>query len=447
LTGCWKASFPWQGGDGMTRYSPFKPACIIAVWVLLVTLLATACSREGERVPTSGTTIVFKHGKIAGDYSQFRDLLDRFEHEHPGISVKDETLPASSDEQHQFYAINLEGKSAEFDVLSMDVIWVPEFAKAGWLRDVSHLLPGGEQKAFFPGPLEAVTTDGKLYAIPWYIDAGLLYYRKDLLAKYNRPVPRTWQELVKTAQQITEKEKDLYGYIWQGKQYEGLVCNVLEFFWSNGGSVLSNGKPVLDSKENVEALAFMRDLIAKYNVSPPLVTTAIEEPTRHLFGSGKALFMRNWPYAWNIFNREGSAVRGKTGVAPLPSFPGHESASTLGGWQLGVNCFSRNPEAAEELVRFLTSPASQKTLALTIGYKPTRKALYKDRDLIREQPFMTSLFGVFMKARPRPVTPYYMMITQVLQPEFSAAISGIKTPEQSLTSAQKQVEHILGAGP
>jgi trehalose/maltose transport system substrate-binding protein len=416
---------------------------IVILTLMLLPVLAACTESEREASGPGAVTIVFKHGKIAGDPAPFRRLLDGFERENPGIRVKDETLPASTDEQHQFYAINLEGKGAEFDVLSLDVIWVPEFARAGWLRDLSGLLAEDERNAFFPGPLDAVTYDGRLFAVPWYIDAGVLYYRSDLLAKYGRGVPKTWGELVETAQAVTAGEPGLYGFIWQGKQYEGLVCNVLEFAWSNGGGVLSDGKPVLDSPQNIEALRFMRDLITTYRVTPPLVTTAIEEPTRHLFGSGKVLFLRNWPYAWNIFNRQGSAVRGKVGVAPLPSFPGRESASTLGGWQLGVNKYSKHPEAAEKLVRFLASPAAQKSLALTIGYRPTRKALYKDPDLLREQPVIESFYGVFMKARPRPVTPYYLMITQVLQPELSAAISGIKTPEEALTSAQKQVEHIL----
>jgi multiple sugar transport system substrate-binding protein len=418
----------------------------LALVVPLVLLVSMGCPRvpEGKK---DDIVIVFKHGKIAGDPAQFRKLLDTFEQENPGLRVRDETLPASTDEQHQYYVINLEGKSADFDVLSMDVIWVPEFAGAGWLSKVSHLLAPGEEKAFFPGPLQAVTEKGKLYAIPWYIDAGVLYYRKDLLKKHGRPVPKTWKGLVETAREITQKEKGLYGFIWQGKQYEGLVCNALEFIWSNGGEILDEGRPVLDSPQNIEAVRFMRDLITTYGVTPALVTTAIEEPTRHLFGSGKVLFMRNWPYAWNIFEKEGSSVKGKVGVAPLPSFLGHPSASTLGGWQLGVNRYSRHPDEAEKLVRFLTSPAAQKTLALTIGYKPTRKALYKDPDLMRQQPFMTSLHGIFMHARPRPVTPYYMMLTQVLQPEFSAALVGIRTPEAALASAQKQALHILGDRP
>jgi multiple sugar transport system substrate-binding protein len=412
--------------------------------LLVFSCLIVSCT-PANKENNSFTVLVFKHGKIAGDPEQFERLLKRFEDENPGILVKDETLPASTDEQHQFYVINLEGRSPDFDILSMDVIWVPEFARAGWLRNLSNLLPEAERKEFFPGPMDAVTYKGKVYAIPWYIDAGILYYRKDLLKKYGLSPPKTWQELIDIARYVTSKEKGLYGFIWQGKQYEGLVCNVLEYFWSNGGDVLKNGKVVINSPENICALQFMRNLITKYKITPPLVTTVIEEPTRHIFGNGRVLFMRNWPYAWNIFERKDSPVKGKVGISALPTFLNKESASTLGGWQLGINKYSRNPDAAEKLIMFLTSPDAQKTLALTIGYKPTRKSLYKDKELMEKQPFIASLYEIFLNARPRPVTPYYMMITQVMQPEFSAALSGIKTPEESLKSAQKQIEHILGA--
>ncbi len=413
-----------------------------------ITILFSGCRQWPPNKPSAGvTTIVFKHGKIAGNAAAFRSLLDRFEREHPGIRVRDESLPASTDEQHQFYAVNLESRSSDFDVLSLDVIWVPEFARAGWLRDVSRLFAPGEDKAFFPGPIEAVTFDARRYALPWYIDAGVLYFRTDLLAQYGKPVPETWQELAETAQEIAAKEKDLYGFLWQGKQYEGLVCVALEFIWGNGGDILAKGRPVIASRENAEALSYMRSLIAGSGVTPQLVTTATEEPTRQLFGSGRAVFMRNWPYAWTLYNAPGSALAGKVGLAELPAFPGHRPVSTLGGWQLGVNAFSHYPEAAEQLVLFLSSEASQKELARTVGYKPARRALYKDPDLLRLQPDLGQLYSVFMRARPRPVTPYYLMITAVLQPEFSAIVAGIREPRQALASAQKQVEHLLEAGP
>jgi multiple sugar transport system substrate-binding protein len=403
----------------------------------------TGCkSRVSEETGTV-TTIVFKHGKVAGDPQQLLDIIGEFEKMNPHIRVKDEPLPAATDEQHQFYVINLEGKSSDFDVLSMDVIWVQEFARAGWLRDISSALPEEQRIEFFKGPMDAVTYNETIFAIPWYIDAGVLYYRKDLLQKYGFYPPQTWGDLIKTSQAITSKEKNLYGFIWQGKQYEGLVCNVLEYIWSNGGNILRNGNVLVNSTENIEALTLMRDLMIRYKVSPELVLTSIEEPTRHIFGNGKALFMRNWPYAWNIFNKEGSPVRGKVGVSVLPYFPGNKTASTLGGWQLGINTFSQYPEAAEQFIQYLTSPLVQKKLALTIGYKPTRKSLYRDEDLLREQPFIVGLYNVFMNAKPRPLSPYYMAMTQIMQSEFSAAVSGKKSPELALKTIKKGFESLL----
>ncbi len=427
----------------MTRV--FYDITIIIVSAAVSLWGCTATDQDTETV-----TVVFKHGKIAGDPDAFRLLLQRFETDNPGIRIKDEMLPASTDQQHQFYVTSLDSRSSDFDVLSMDVIWVQEFARAGWVRDLSHLLPVQERDQFFTGPVEAVTFEGKVFAIPWYIDAGLLYYRKDLLDKYGFSPPRTWKDLVKIAQTVLQGERDprLRGYVWQGKQYEGLICNVLEYIWSAGGQVLDpQGRVVLSGPEAEAALVFMQDLIKTYGVSPPMVTTADEEATRRLFGEGRAIFMRNWPYAWNLFERSGSAVQGKVGVTTLPTFPSFASAATLGGWQLGINRHSRHPKEAESLIRFLTSSEVQMKMALKIGYKPTRKALYQDPELIAAQPFMTSLYSVFLSARPRPVSPYYLMLSQVMQPEFSAALVGLKTPDEALRDAQFQMNHILFGRP
>jgi multiple sugar transport system substrate-binding protein len=313
-------------------------------------LLASCGQQQDPR-----TTVVLKHSKLFGDPAPFRSLLAEFERHHPDLAVREETLPSSSDEQHQFYAVNLQAKSASFDVLAVDVIWVAEFAAAGWLRDLSHLLPAQERSGFFSGPIEAVTYAGRSYAIPWFVDAGLLYYRKDLLDKHGFAAPRTWFELVRIAQAVMAREPGLEGFVWQGKQYEGLVCNALEYIWSNGGEVLEDGRLTLDSPANRTALGFMADLIYRHRVTPASVTTATEEPSRHVFGQGRALFLRNWPYAWRPFQAEGSAVKDKVGVTVLPHFEGGRPAATLGGWQLGVNRYSAHPEAAERLVQFLTS--------------------------------------------------------------------------------------------
>jgi multiple sugar transport system substrate-binding protein len=414
--------------------------------VLTLALILGGCTGEPAPVTPGGVTVVFRHGRIAGDPAAFEAVLHDFEMSHPGIRVREETLPASSDEQHQLLVLALEGGAADFDVLSMDVIWVPEFARAGWIRDLTHLMPPERRAEFFRGPIEAVTFGGRVWAVPWYIDAGVLYYRRDLLEEHGLEPPATWDDLVAAAGAVTAAEPGVSGFVWQGRQYEGLVCNALEFIWSHGGRILEDGRVVLDSPENRRALSFMRDLVHRYGVSHAFVGTSTEEASRHVFGRGEALFLRNWPYAWTLFQREGSRVRGKVGVTTLPAAPGHRTASTLGGWQLGVNRNSPHPGAAETFILYLTSAEVQKRLALDIGYMPSRTALYTDRDLLRARPFLADLRGVFESARPRPVTPYYMMISQVLQPELSAVLAGTKSPEATLRDAARAIEFLLGEG-
>ncbi|MFQ5957651.1 MAG: ABC transporter substrate-binding protein, partial [Candidatus Brocadiales bacterium] len=374
------------------------------------------------------------------------ELIRKFERQNPDIKVVEEILPATTDEQHQFYITNLEGRASSFDVMSLDIIWIPEFAQAGWLENLTERMPEGEIQKFLEGPVEADTYNRQLYAVPWYVDAGVLYYRKDLLGEHGLKPPSTLEELVASARKVLDEEKDpkLYGFIWQGKQYEGLVCVTLEFIRGNGGQVLDKeGNCRLKDPSVTDALGFMRDLIYEYKVSPTLVTTADEESTRHIFGRGRALYMRNWPYAWNLFQEEGSKVRGLVGVVAMPPFRGNEGVATLGGWQLGINRYSRNHDASWRFIEFMTNYESQKSLALGAGFKPTRKAVYPDPDLIREQPFIAELYPIIADARPRPVTPFYLMISQVLQSEFSTAINSINTPQKAVAQAEQEIMHIL----
>jgi multiple sugar transport system substrate-binding protein len=414
------------------------------LFLLAVALAMTACTDDATP-PKHGqpTTIVFKHSKLFGEPKAFDALIKRFEELNPGIRVRAETLPASSDEQHQFYVINLRARSSDFDVMALDVIWIAEFARAGWLNDLSSVLAAEDPKAFFKGPLAAVRYQHRIYAIPWFIDAGLLYYRKDLLTKYGFAPPRTWNQLVDIATAIKRHEPGMYGFVWQGKQYEGLVCNALEYMWSAGGNVLNGSHVVIDSPANRRALGFMQALVHRDGVSPALVTTATEEPSRRIFGSGKAVFLRNWPYAWTLFQQPESPVKDKVGIAVLPHFPGHASAATLGGWQLGVNRHSRHPAEAAAFVQFMTSREAQKALALAYGLNPSRRALYDDPELVAAQPHLAQLRAIFERARPRPVTPQYVRVSQVLQSEFSAVVAGLKSPQEALGVAQDQVDRIL----
>lgn len=415
----------------------------------LLILLCLGCQKTQAPPADGKVRVVFKHMRLYGDPTVLEQVFRDFEEKNPGVQVVSETLPNDSDLQHQFFVTNLEGRANEFDVMNLDIVWVPEFARAGWLVDLSErLAPEAVRKDFFPGPAEAVTYGGKTWAVPWFADSGLLYWRQDLLDKYGLSPPKSWAELEAAARTVLENEKDpsLKGFVWQGRQYEGLVCAALEVLWGFGADVIdANGQVVLDRPEAVAALDFLRRLLTS-GVSPPQTTSADEEVARNLFGEGKAVFMRNWPYAISMFEREGSRVKGKFGYGPVPALPGRIGNGTLGGWQLAIN--RQTPpwkqEAAWKLIAHMVSPEVQRKLSPAYGSKPSLTRLYEDPEYLEVEPLARSLFPIFNTARPRPVTPYYLMLSQILQSEFSAAISGISTPEKSMKSAAAQTRMLIG---
>ncbi len=417
-----------------------------AVAAVAVALASCAARDEPAAAPdTLPATIVFRHFPVFGGPEPLSRLLDEFRRENPGLIVEDRLLPASSDQQHQFYATQLEARSSDFDVFALDVVWVPEFARAGWLRDASDLVSEDDRRDFFDGPLLATTLGGKAYAVPWFMDGGLLYYRADLLEKHGLAVPDTLDDLARATRTVIEGERDpsLLGFLFQGRQYEGLVCSALEIVHSvPGGAFVADGRSAMTRPETIEGLCLLRRLVAE-GTSPALVSSLDEEGSRLLFGSGRAVFLRNWPYAWSLFEADGSSVKGKVGIAPVPRAAGGRHVATLGGFALGVNRHSRNPEAAEKLVRFLASKESQKSLALAAGCEPTRRSLYDDPDLAEKQPFVARLKTILERAEPRPVTPYYPMIAQALQAELSAVVTGLRSPEVAARRAASQIDHVL----
>jgi len=418
-------------------------------WLTSGLLLLALLGGCGERVaPDAPVTLVFKHAKILGPADPVPGLLRRFEALHPGVRVRSEALTWSSDEQHQFYVINLEGGSPPFDVMMLDVIWVPEFARAGWILDLTPFVPPAERDAHFASAIEPAMQDGRLWALPWFMNVGLLYYRRDLLAKYGLAPPDTYAALVDQVRRIRAGEGDprLDGYLWQGKQYEGGMVNVLEAFWANGTRLLDDGgRPFPEPDRARESLAFLRGLIES-GVSPGWVTAADEELTRRPFGDGRAIFLRSWPYALDLFELPDSPVRGKVGVAALPRLPhGSVGAASTGGAHLAVSARTRHRTLAVDLVRFLTSETAQRAMTEGAALRPSRPALYHDATLVARDPSLVALLGLMEKGHPRPITPYYLMLSTTLQPEFSAVLVGRKSPAQAIRDATAQVDHLQRA--
>jgi multiple sugar transport system substrate-binding protein len=418
-----------------------RAALAVLPWLLLL----GAC---GERAVTPGPiTLVFKHARIFGGADPIPGLLREFEAAHPRIRVRSETLPASSDEQHQLYVVNLEGRSAGFDVMMLDVIWVPEFARAGWLVDLSPSVRPEELAAYFPSAAAAAAWNGRVWALPWNMNVGLLYYRADLLARYGLAPPATWDELIAGVERVKAGERDpsLAGYLWQGKQYEGMMVNVLEALWANGTELLGPDERAFpDARRVAEALAFLRGLVER-GVSPRWVTAGDEELTRRAFGDGHAIFLRNWPYVLDLLEAADSPVRGRVGIAPLPGrTPDTRGRGSTGGSHLGVSRSSAHPEEALALARFLTGERAQRTMLAGTLY-PTRMDLYRDPDLLREHPSLPRIYALMLAGRPRPVTPNYLLLSTTLQPEFSAVLVGLKSPERAIAEAGRRLDYFLAS--
>jgi len=414
--------------------------------LVLAALVALAGCTEPPR-GAAPARIVFKHAKILGPLDPIPGLLREFERRNPGVTVRSEPLTWTSDEQHQFYVINLDGATPAFDVLLLDLIWVPEFAQAGWLLDLSPWVTRNELAPHFPAAAAASVWNGRVWGLPWNMNVGVLYYRADLLRKYGLAPPRTWEELVEQAQRIRAGERDprLDGVLWQGKQYEGLVVNVLEHFWSSGTALLDEHDRVLPEPERAAAaLGFMRGLLES-GVSPAWVTAGDEELTRRPFGDGRAVFLRSWPYAMDLFEAAGSPVRGRVGIAPLPGHvAGAAGVGATGGFHLAVNRRTRHAEAAVALVRFLAGADGQRAItAAGVALYPTRVDLYRDPAAVAAHPHMPRFHALALVARPRPVTPYYLMLSTTVQPEFSAALVGVKTPAQAVSYARRRLEYML----
>ena len=378
----------------------------------------------------------------------WEQLIVNFERHHPGVKVIREVGPHSSTEFHDLVTQKLRNHDTEMDVFFMDVIWPSEFAAAGWALPLDSFFPVAQQKQFFPAPIAANRYRGHIYGVPLFVDAGLLYFRKDLLVKYRLALPRTWPELVEQARLILTREHDPYltGYSAQFKQYEGLVCNMMEFIMSNGATVWDeeNLKSTIDSAGAKQAVRFVRDQIIRRIAQRGVL--AYEEPeSLTVFTQGKAIFHRNWPYAWEVANdAKQSKIAGQVGMAPLPAFPGHKSVAALGGWQLGISRFSRQARLAWEFVEHMTGSEAQKRIALATGRGPARLALYRDAELLAKLPHLRELYETFTLAAPRPVTPVYLPLSNIMQRYFSSAIAIADSDiDQLAGSATRDMDRVL----
>ncbi|WP_163577358.1 ABC transporter substrate-binding protein [Halomonas faecis] len=368
--------------------------------------------------------------------------------EKTGHEVDIVSTPNSSTERLSLYQQILSANSGDIDVMQIDVVWPGLLANH--LLDLSETLGADATQGHFPAIIENNTVDGRLVAMPWFTDAGVLYYRKDLLEEYGHQPPQTWEELTEIAAEIQAAEREagnakMWGFVFQGRAYEGLTTNALEWVASHGGGTIvdDDGSLTINNERAAAAL----DLAASWidDISPVGVLNYTEEEARGIFQSGNAVFMRNWPYAWSLAQSEDSDVRDKVGVVKLPHGPDGESAATLGGWNLAVSKYSEDPELAADLVAFLTGEAEQKRRAIEGSYNPTLEALYEDEEVLTAVPFFGTLYDTFANAvaRPSAVTgDSYGRVSNAFFDTTHSVLSGDMSASDALVQLEGQMRRL-----
>lgn len=389
-------------------------------------------------------------GSVGRDTEILREKLDIWEKE-TGNTAKIVTLPASTTDQFGQYKIWLGAKNSDIDVYSLDVIWAPQIDRH--FLDLSKVARK-EAKQHFPSIIKSQTVKGKLVSLPYFTDAPMLYYRKDLLDKYGEKPPKTWAELKKIAKKIQDAERKagnskMWGFVFQGNSYEGLTCDALEWINSYGGGqiVEGNGKISVNNKRAIAALDLIKTFVNE--ISPPGVLSYQEEEARGVWQLGNAVFMRNWPYAYSLGNADDSPIKGKFDVVPLPKGEGRgsKSAATLGGWNLGVSAYTKNQDTAVDVVKFLTSERMQKYNALVGSKLPTHPGLYKDKEVLAKAPFFGTMVNVLNNSVGRPsagTKSKYNEVSKEFWTAVHAVLSGNKSAADSLKDLESKLKRVRG---
>ncbi|MEG4036228.1 ABC transporter substrate-binding protein [Microcoleus sp. S36b_A4] len=380
------------------------------------------------------------------DLVNWKPFVKEFEQKNPKIRINLIEGPFDSNLIENLYTSAFLLGESPYDIINMDIVWVPKFAAAGWVRDLTDRIPPEQLSKFIQGNVEGGRYRGKLYRIPHASDAGMLYYRKDILEQAKIPAPKTFEDMVKISQNLQKQGKATWGYLWQGKQYEGVSAMFVEVlsgfggFWANPETF----EVGLDKPEAIKAVEFLKNTIAS-GISPPGVTTYGEEETRLLFQNGKALFLRNWPYVWKLANAEGSNVRGKIAIEPMLSSTGKTGGSCLGGWGWGIAKTSKHPEQAWKAIQYLTSEETQRKFILQTGLVPSYKSLFTNKEIVAKYPHYPQLLKVVERSALRPPLAQYAQASDILQRYLSSAFTGRMSAEQAMKAAASETRNLLGS--
>ena len=360
----------------------------------------------------------------------FHKTIDAYNQSQTAVKATLLELSPSADEQRNQLIQRLQAKSPECDVMGIDVIWTAEFANQKWVKDLSQVI-AARKSEFIPSTVATGEYQGKNWAAPYNSNAALLYYRTDQVPT----APTTWEQVYKDAGQDS-------GIVYQGAAYEGLTCDFLELLYSAGGQVVSpDGKsPAIDSAATRKALDFMVNGV-KDGAAATGVTTYMEEESRRYWESGKATFMRNWPYAYALGNKA-PAIKGKFKITTLPGFDGKPGAGVLGGTQLAINTYTDNPGASLAVLNYFTSEVGQRYIGES-STPPVTTAAYQDPAVRKALGLPDEIEKAIGAAKPRPVSPVYPQISQAIYNNVNQALAGRTSTDAAVKAMSSQIQKAL----
>jgi multiple sugar transport system substrate-binding protein len=372
----------------------------------------------------------------------FRELLTQYMQVNPTIRIE---IVGGEDPtaQRAFLEKALAAREPMLDVTLIDVLRPTQWAAERWIEPLDGYL--GAEKAslasqYLPASLESAQVAGRVYALPFMVDAQFLYYRKDLLEKYALKPPESWDDLKAGVQTVLagEKQRTLHGLAFAGAVVESATCTFLSALWGNDGALFKAGKPDLDDPAVAKAFSVLEDLKTA-RITRPDPAEVVTDQVRTDLTAGTVIYGLGWGYMWPRLQSEaGSRVEGKIGIAGPPASRPGAGAGCIGGWHVAVIAASPIKDEAFRFARFLSSPETARLLAIKAGVLPAYRALYSDPEVLAARPWFAEALPVLLRARMRPKSPRYTEISGAIRTNLHAVLAGTRTIDAALADMKNR---------
>lgn len=418
--------------------------------------LVAACggttTSSGSNAPKTdpAKTVQLVYAAPTEDSGTTTKLVAAWNAANPKTQVTYQAMPKTSADTHTQLVAALTAKSATPDVMDVDVIWPGEFASAKWVQPLDPFLTDTFKKALFDSATQAGTFKGKIYGIQRWYDSGQLYYRTDLLTKYNVSVPKTVEELTAAAKKIQDGERaadpNFYGWIFPGAKIEALFDHFMELLWSSGEQVVDKDNKIqVNTATGLKAAQFMYDSVYSTKISPPGTSTYKPADLNNQFQQGHAAFMRNWQFAWALIDDpKTSKAAGKSSIAALPSLSSSRAGTgCTGGWMVTINANSAYPDRAWAFCEYMLGQKTQTSMATLQSVSPVRPDAFNDSGVQGSQDGFFKLMAPVLKTvHGRPQISNYVQLSAAVQTELNAMMANQKKPAEALKAAQAAVDSI-----